>query len=442
MFNKKGILYTLSLTLIFPLFFISCSCKNSPLEGEVTFLTGTMKINDSYASVGSRVIKSDMLITGEKSEAVIQLGDAAVITLKPDTVMVFENLSDGSSGSGTASLLLNRGISLHKIIKSGSEYSVKSPTAVASVRGTEFEMSADETRTVIKVTSGTVYVRKISEHTRADKHITESQHKGVEEIILREGDSLQIYTLGAGAEGRSDRSISSVTSTEKSAEKLKETAAADKKDKTASAKLTGKSAERSETAAGKKQNIKKEKTSASGTKESGKITAAAKKRDTGKTAGTVSGSKKTGGTAKKDTGKKENNASNTDKTETVTGKTVKDKQKTAADNKNSSVSDKTSAKKTNKTTDSSSGKISKSNDIAAGKEKAPDPDAVRALVNKKDRNLNDIKKVYSRIDRVHLYSGKVITGAITGRGDTYTILTTEGIVKISKKDIQSNDIIK
>ena len=460
--KKRAILlYTLPLIILFPLFCLSCSCKGTPLEGEVTFLVGTMKINSTYASVGSRVIKGDTLVTDEKTEAVIQLRDSAVITLKSNTEIIFDSLSDGSCGSGTASLVLNKGTSLHKVIKSGSEYSVKAPTAVASVRGTEFEMTADETRTIIKVTSGTVYVRKVSENTRADKSVTDSQNKGVEEIILREGDSLQIYTLGAGASGHSDRSITGVPGKEKSEKKSGKTGTV-KKDKTASVKTAKKTSSKSRAVSEKKQAVRKDKTAASGSKASGKSAAAVKKSDT--TAGTKksdksAGSAETGkaaGTEKKDSKQSQDSIAESDnastdrktdvsKKDNGTSSDKKESYTTDAANKKSSYADRKSQKRTDgSTTDSGSGsdKISKSTDIAGGKEKAPDPDAVRALVNKKNRSINDIRKVYNRIDRLHLYSGKVITGAITERGDPYTIITTEGLIKIPRKDIQSNDIIK
>ncbi len=483
MINIKSILYIIPLTFIIPLFFISCSCKDTPLEGEVTFLVGTMKINSTYASVGSRVIKGDTLVTDDKTEAVIQLKDSAVITLKSNTEMIFEKLSDGSCGSDTASLVLNKGTSLHKIMKSGSEYSVKAPTAVASVRGTEFEITADETRTIIKVTSGTVYVKKVSENTRTDKSITESQHKGVEEIILREGDSLQIYTLGAGARGHSDRSITGIPGTDKSQKKSGTGSGTVKKDKTVSAKSAEKDSVVNKKVSGKKQDTGKKQITKAGTKDSVKPAASAKKsktaaagtkdskkssgsvqadkasgsagKESGKTSGSVQADKASG-SAGKESGKtsgsteKKNIASADEKTDASkkdAAASADKKTDYTADtaNKKASSTDRVSQKKTDgSTTDSGSGsdKISKSTDIARGKEKAPDPEAVRKLVNKKDRSINDIRKVYNRIDRVHLYSGKVITGAITERGEIYSILTTEGLVKIPKKDIQSNDIIK
>lgn len=89
-----------------------------------------------------------------------------------------------------------------------------------------------------------------------------------------------------------------------------------------------------------------------------------------------------------------------------------------------------------------SGKKAEQTSAIVKKEKAPDPKEVKALVNKKDRKIEDIKEVYNRIDKVYLYSGEVVTGAIIERGESYSILTTGGIVKVSRKDIQSNEIIR
>jgi hypothetical protein len=49
---------------------------------------------------------------------------------------------------------------------------------------------------------------------------------------------------------------------------------------------------------------------------------------------------------------------------------------------------------------------------------------------------------YNRLDRIHLYSGEVLTGAVTVRGDIYTIVTPDGIRRVASRDIQGNDIVK
>ncbi len=49
---------------------------------------------------------------------------------------------------------------------------------------------------------------------------------------------------------------------------------------------------------------------------------------------------------------------------------------------------------------------------------------------------------YNRLDRIHLYSGEVLTGAVTARGNIYTIVTPEGIRRVASREIQGNDIVK
>ena len=74
--------------LFIPLIIIilsSCSRNKAPFRAEVTFITGTLKINNMEASAGNTVVKDDILKTGKKSEATIQITDTAVITLKPET---------------------------------------------------------------------------------------------------------------------------------------------------------------------------------------------------------------------------------------------------------------------------------------------------------------------------------------------------------------------
>lgn len=52
----------------------------------------------------------------------------------------------------------------------------------------------------------------------------------------------------------------------------------------------------------------------------------------------------------------------------------------------------------------------------------------------------DVK--FNRLDRIHLYSGEVLTGTVTARGDIYTIVTSTGIRRVASRDIQGNDIVK
>lgn len=187
---KTRIIYISLLTIIVS----SCSQKPVPFRAEVSFITGTLKINNIEASVGTTVVKDDMLKTGEKSEATIQVTDTAVITLKPETELRFENILLNNDDTRTISMELNKGTTLHNVLKKGTDYSVKAPTAVASVRGTTFEVSENDSKTFIAVETGTVSVRKLSGKIKKNQKLTDSQKNGTEEIILTAGQSLELYS--------------------------------------------------------------------------------------------------------------------------------------------------------------------------------------------------------------------------------------------------------
>jgi len=190
---------TQSITKIIYIFLItvlisSCSENHAPFRAEVTFITGTLKINNIDASIGNTVIKDDILKTGVKSEATIQVTDTAVISLKADTELRFENILLNNDDTRTISMELNRGTTLHNVLKKGTEYSVKAPTSVASVRGTIFEVSENDSKTFISVESGTVSVKKLSGKIKKNNSFTEGQRNGSEEIILTAGQSLELYS--------------------------------------------------------------------------------------------------------------------------------------------------------------------------------------------------------------------------------------------------------
>lgn len=52
-------------------------------------------------------------------------------------------------------------------------------------------------------------------------------------------------------------------------------------------------------------------------------------------------------------------------------------------------------------------------------------------------SLDDIREKYEWVDRITLYNGKVIEGAITSRGETCTVLTTGGVIRIPRNQIKT-----
>lgn len=67
---------------------------------------------------------------------------------------------------------------------------------------------------------------------------------------------------------------------------------------------------------------------------------------------------------------------------------------------------------------------------------------IESLNQERFLNLDELKAKHGRIDVVSLYSGKIINGIITERGELVKILTPDGVVTVSAKDIQATDVKK
>jgi len=54
----------------------------------------------------------------------------------------------------------------------------------------------------------------------------------------------------------------------------------------------------------------------------------------------------------------------------------------------------------------------------------------------KTLSLDEIRARYKWVDEITLYNGKIFRGAVMSRGETYRVLTTEGIVMIPRSQIK------
>jgi len=318
--KKLSILICFITLLCFPQ---GCSKNNETPGGIVTFIHGSLKINNQDAAMGSRIQKGDMLLTGGNSLAVVQISQTAVITLRAGTELKFDDLLNNQNETHTILLNLTKGSTFHKVIRKGSDYSVKTPTIVASVRGTSFEVNTEDNKSRVSLLNGKVKVTTLGSE--------------IKEAELAPGQYLDADTAKAGvisqltAEDRERLaqldSISAVTEVEKF------------------------------------------------TPENGNIVIPDPVKE------------------------KLLNEENTNK-----------------------PSDKTSEiKKTDFT---------------------PDAKALSALIKKENRTVADIKAVFNRIDEIRLFSGRVIQGAISERGEQYSVITTAGIIRISEKEIKTVNVIK
>ena len=100
------------------------------IEGDV-FLTHEGETE--YADFGSPIFQDDLITTEADSLAVIRLSDGTALKIRENTIIRIAVLSD------SAAIDLHEGSFFSKVTKQlVGRYTVKTPTVVAGVRGTEF----------------------------------------------------------------------------------------------------------------------------------------------------------------------------------------------------------------------------------------------------------------------------------------------------------------
>jgi len=129
--------------------------------------------------------------TGRGSYARVQMTDGSKMFLSPKTEVLIEGLKDKYR---SFKLMLGKLKAKIKSLKRG-KFDVKTPVAVASIRGTEFDLSYDGKTSSLDVFEGLVAVQK-----------------GGEEVMVGAGQSLRIYPdmplgnpRGGGQQGKGDR---------------------------------------------------------------------------------------------------------------------------------------------------------------------------------------------------------------------------------------------
>jgi len=102
-----------------------------PREGRISFVLGEVFLNDGPALQGDLVSLGDVIRTGQKSEAEVELRDYSIIHIKENTVIEVENILT------TPALKIRKGWFL-VIVRKGTPFEVFTPTVLAGVRGTVF----------------------------------------------------------------------------------------------------------------------------------------------------------------------------------------------------------------------------------------------------------------------------------------------------------------
>lgn len=136
-------------------------------EGSAEIVRGTVT---SPAQAGMVIEKGDELRTGRPGRIRVMFQDQSVVTVSDDSrLTVDEQVFDPDSSSARSNLGLLKG-KVSSIVSayynwSGSRYEVKTPTAVAGVRGTEFAVVYDDNLDTTEVLgfSGVVRVHSLAD---------------------------------------------------------------------------------------------------------------------------------------------------------------------------------------------------------------------------------------------------------------------------------------
>ena len=114
------------------------------VKGDVKMTVGDGK--PLSVKVGTKINVGDTVMTGEDSRAKIVMSDRNVINISPNTRLVIEEYSnDGRTKNVKLSLLSGkiRNNVEQKYDANSNKFEVRTPTAVAGVRGTQFITSYD-----------------------------------------------------------------------------------------------------------------------------------------------------------------------------------------------------------------------------------------------------------------------------------------------------------
>ena len=150
-----------------------------PVDGKVTFVHGDASARKSETAewvtlkLGDSVSRGNQVRTGKASAVEVTFGDRNSIFLKSDTTLGITTAEKrGPSYSiGNFYLSVGRVISRLKEATGGdSRMEIRTPAAVASVRGTEFRVSADEQESMrTEVLTGAVNVKAPKKTVRLNR---------------------------------------------------------------------------------------------------------------------------------------------------------------------------------------------------------------------------------------------------------------------------------
>ncbi len=143
------------------------SCKKKAADEAITtFVVGEVKLlrqgeQERPVSHKEKLMKGDVIKTGDGSLLVFQIGTRVLIKIEANTRVAISSIMEQSS----TSLELSQGkvfSNVRNLVKQES-FQVRMKTSVAAVRGTEFSAEQTNKESIVAVSRGTISVQKMDE---------------------------------------------------------------------------------------------------------------------------------------------------------------------------------------------------------------------------------------------------------------------------------------
>jgi len=139
----------ISLSILFFFSLITFSCGEESIKGNLFNDKGsvTLQSNGTYVSVlpgkSEITVSGDIIETGDDSLAHLEFSDGSLIHIQANTTFQIKSLvTEGNKNRSIFKIVLGTiSVFVNKITGREQDYEVESPTSVASVRGTEFQMN-------------------------------------------------------------------------------------------------------------------------------------------------------------------------------------------------------------------------------------------------------------------------------------------------------------
>lgn len=185
--------YLFLATVVFGFQLYAASGMFMVVKGDVKIMSGAADIT---AKVGTKVNQGDLISTGNDARAKIVMSDRNIINISPNTKLKIEEyVSDNTTKNVKLSLLEGkvRNNVEQKYDNDKNKFQIRTPTAVAGVRGTQFITSynVESKKTEVITLQGQVEFKNIVSGNGSNKEQT---------VIIGKGEKSTVGASGAAPE--------------------------------------------------------------------------------------------------------------------------------------------------------------------------------------------------------------------------------------------------